>query len=430
MDIFPGKYLHIGGDEVDQSLWTKSEECKALMKKEGLKSTAELQSYFINNMEKFFNSKGRKLIGWDEVLEGGISNTAVIMYWRTWVPKAPVEAARNGNKVIMTPGNPLYFDTQPDKNSIPAVYNFEIIPKGLTNAEAKNIIGAQANIWTEYIPTEKHADYMYMPRMTALAEVLWTHRQNYPSYQERLRAQYGRLDMLKVNYRLPDLSGFLSSNVFTDQDTLNVKKPLAGLTVRYTTDGTLPNTGSTLLDQPLIIKQTQKLRVAAFKADGSMGDVYDLQYQKQSLAEPVPVKQVSNGLVCNQYKAFYKNTALIPDTKPDGVFKVDAITVPKAAEAPSFALKYRGYLDIPADGIYSFYLTCDDGGTLKIAGREVVNNDGLHAAIEKNGQVALKKGLQPISLDFIEGGGGYALKLKYSVKGAELKDIPVEWLKN
>jgi hexosaminidase len=364
------------------------------------------------------------------VLEGGVTKTAVIMYWRSWVPKAPIEAAKLGNKVIMTPGNPLYFDTPPDKNSIPNVYNFQIIPAGLNEAEAQNIIGAQANIWTEYIPTENRADYMYMPRMTALAEVLWTHKQNYPSYQQRLTAQYPRLDVLKVNYRLPDLAGFLFSNVFTDETKLDIEKPLPGLTIRYTTDGTLPNVKSTVLSEPLLIKTSQRIRVAAFKADGSMGDAYDLQYQKQTLAEPATVTNVSNGLVCSEYKQFYKNTGLIPTTKPDTSFTVQSIAVPKEAEAPSFAIKFRGYFDIPADGIYSFYLTCDDGGTLKIAGRDVVNNDGLHAAIEKNGQVALKKGLQAVALDFIEGGGGYALKLKYSVNGSEPKDIPSEWLKN
>ncbi|TFF38899.1 family 20 glycosylhydrolase [Mucilaginibacter psychrotolerans] len=430
MDIFPSKYMHIGGDEVDRSTWATSEDCKALMKREGLKNTAELQSYFINNMEKFFNSRGRKLIGWDEVLEGGVTNTAVIMYWRSWVPKAPVEAAKLGNKVIMTPGNPLYFDSPPDKNSIPNVYNFQIIPNGLTADEAKNIIGAQANLWSEYVPTENRADYMIMPRMTALAEVLWTHKQDFASYQQRLLAQYPRLDLMKVHYRLPDLGGFLSSNVFTDVTKLDVQIPLPGLTVHYTTDGTLPDMLSPKLSEPLVIKTSQHIRLAAFKADGAMGDVYDLQYQKQTLAEPVAIASPAKGLLCSEYRQLYKNTTLIPNTKPDTTFTVQSITVPKEAEAPSFAIKYRGYLEIPTDGIYSFYLTCDDGGTLKIAGRDVVNNDGLHAAIEKNGQVALKKGLQPIALDFIEGGGGYTLKLKYSLNGSEPKDIPAEWLKN
>jgi len=430
MQIFPSKYIHIGGDEVDRSLWAKSDECKALMQKEGLKNTAELQSYFINNMEKFFNSKGRKLIGWDEVLEGGISKTAIIMYWRGWVPKAPIEAAKNGNQVIMTPGSPLYFDNPPDKNSLPAVYNFNVIPKGLNDTEAKNIIGAQANIWTENIPTENRADYMYMPRMTALAEVLWTNNKNYNSYLNRLTANYSRLDALNVHYRLPDLSGFLESNVFTDRDTLRINKPLDNVTIHYTTDGTAPVVSSAVLSQSLVIDHSQVVRVAAFRPNGSRGDIYNLQYQQQTLAEPENAANLSNGLICSQYKGSFKATTRIPDRKADTVMRVQSVNVPKELEAPSFGLKYRGYLDIPQDGIYSFYFTCDDGGVLKIANREVVNNDGNHSAIEKDGQVALKKGLHNIALDFVEGGGDYTLKLKYSLNGSEPRDIPAEWLKN
>ena len=110
MEIFPSKYIHIGGDEVDRSDWAKSDACKALMQKEGIKDLPALQSYFINRMEKFFNSKGRKMIGWDEIIEGGISPTAIVMYWRVWVPDAPIKAVKNGNQVIMTPGSPLYFE--------------------------------------------------------------------------------------------------------------------------------------------------------------------------------------------------------------------------------------------------------------------------------------------------------------------------------
>jgi len=430
MDIFPGKYLHIGGDEVDRSPWTRSEACKALMEKEGLKDPAQLQSYFINKMEKFFNAKGRQLIGWDEVLEGGISPTAMIMYWRGWKPNAPIEAAKNGNQVIMTPGSPLYFDAQPDKNSLPAVYRFDPIPKGLNDQEAKNIVGAQANIWTEGIPTEDRADYMFMPRMTALAEVLWTHRQDYGSYLDRLRSNYDRLDALKVNYRLPDLPGIFSLNAFTDQDTLWIRPPLPNLTIRYTTDSSAPNAGSTVLGQPLIIRQGQWVRVAAFRGNGSRGDVYTMHYQQQSLAEPEKVALVKEGLICSRYKGRFRSVTRLPEGRPDTVVTVRAVEVPKEIETPSFGLKYRGYLDIPEDGIYSFYLTCDDGGILKIAGREVVNNDGHHSAIEKNGQVALKKGLQSLAIDFMEGGGGYALRLKYSVNGSEPRDIPAQWLKN
>ena len=429
MEIFPGKYIHIGGDEVDRSSWEQAQSCKELMAKNNIKTTAELQSYFINRMEKFFNSKGRKLIGWDEILEDGISSTAVVMYWRSWVPNAPVKAAKNGNQVVMSPGNPLYFDNEPDRNSLYEVYHFNPIPPKLTAAEAKGIIGAQANTWTERIPSENRADYMIFPRMTALAEVLWSNKDRYEDYLKRLKLQFPRLDALQVSYRLPDVSGLVERNVFTEETVLNPVKPLPDLSFRYTTDGSLPELSSTALNGPLKISKNMSVRLAAFTPKGRRSDIYDLQYTQQDMAAPVNTFVSSPGLSCNYYPGEFKNAKSITG-EPKAVFTVDSVIVPKKADAPSFCLKYQGYLDIPADGIYSFYLNCDDGGILKIADREVVDNDGPHGPFEKSGQVALRKGLQPLNLDFIEGGGGYTLKLKYSVNGSQPMEIPSSWLKH
>jgi len=429
MDIFPGKYIHIGGDEVDRTSWEQAESCKELMAKNNIHTTAELQSYFINRMEKFFNAKGRKLIGWDEILEDGISSTAMVMYWRSWVPDAPVKAAKNGNKVVMSPGNPLYFDNEPDRNSLYEVYHFNPIPAKLTAAEAKGIVGAQANTWTEKIPSEGRADYMIFPRMTALSEVLWTRKDDYSGYLERLKKQFARLDALKVCYRLPDVSGLVEYNVFTDQSILNPVKPMPELVFRYTTDGSLPGLNSTVLNSSLPINKNTFIRMAAFTTKGRRGDIYDLHYTQQDLATPVNTLLSKPGLACNYYPGEFKNAKSISG-EPKTVFTVDSISVPKAANAPAFCLKYQGYLDIPADGIYSFYLNCDDGGILHIAERLVVDNDGPHGPFEKSGQVALRKGLQPITLDFIEGGGGYTLKLKYSVNGAAPVEVPSAWLKH
>lgn len=430
MEIFPSKYIHIGGDEVDRTDWERSAAVKTFMKQEGIKDMPGLHSYFINRMEKFFNAKGRKLIGWDEVIEGGISPTAIIMYWRTWVPDAPVKAAKNGNTVIMTPGEPLYFDNQPDQYSIYKVYHFNPVPTKLNAQEAKAIIGAQANIWTEGIPTENRADYMFMPRMTALAEMLWTNKSNnYGSYLKRLTLQYKRLDNLKVHYRLPDLPNIITEHVFTETDTFSVTKPMVNMQIRYTTDGSLPLVTSKELLAPLAIKASETIKVAGFTPTGSRGDIYTLNYKKQAYAEPVQVAQPTPGLTASYYKAFFKQTSLINKIKADSTFTTSAIAVPVSVTAPSFAINYKGYIEIPLDGIYTFYLNCDDGGVLKIADRMVVDNDGNHSAIEKNGQVALRKGLQPFDLDFIEGGGGFTLKLKYSVKGSEPAEIPAGWFK-
>jgi len=431
MDIFPSPYIHIGGDEVDRSDWAKSPACKALMQREGISDLPALQSYFINRMEKFFRSKGRRLIGWDEVIEGGIDPTAVVMYWRSWVPDAPVKAARNGNSVIMAPGDPLYFDNPPDQNSLSRVYHFNPIPARLVGQERKAIIGAQAELWSENIPSERRADYMFMPRMTALSELLWTNKsEDYPSYLDRLQQQYRRLDELQVHYRLPDLPDIITENVFVDADTLTVKKPMADMRIFYTTDGSLPRTSSAELKTALIIKQSAMIKLAAFTPNGLRGDIYTLHYSRQDYSEAVQADAIHPGLVCHYYKAFFKQTSLISGAKSESTFLSNTITVPATVTAPSFAINYKGYIDIPADGIYSFFLTCDDGGVLKIAGRVVVDNDGLHSAIEKNGQIPLRKGLQPFDLDFIEGGGGYTLKLQYSVNGSEPADIPSDWFKN
>lgn len=429
MDIFPSKYIHIGGDEVDRRSWEQTDSCKTLMGKLNIQTTGELQSYFINRMEKFFNSKGRKLIGWDEILEDGISSTAMVMYWRTWVPDAPVKAARTGNKVVMSPGNPLYFDNDPDKNSLSEVYHFNPIPAKLTAAEAQGIIGAQANTWSEKIPTESRADYMVFPRMTALAELLWTKKDDYKSYLQRLKMHYPRLDALNVSYRLPDIDGLIERNVFINSVVLNPQKPLSNLTLRYTTDGSLPEKNSTVLNGPLVINKNSEIRVAAFTENGRRGDVNELYYNQQTLAIPEQAIHVANGLTCNFFPGEFKNVKSIVGVAKS-VATVNSIKVPKEFEVPSFCLKFHGFLDVPEDGIYSFYLNCDDGGILKIANREVIDNDGPHGPFEKSGQVALRKGLQSFTLDFMEGGGGYTLKLLCSVNGSQPKEIPTSWFKH
>lgn len=427
MDIFPSEYIHIGGDEVDRSDWAKSDACKALMAREGIKDLPGLQSYFINRMEKFFNAHGRKMIGWDEIIEGGVTPSAYVMYWRTWVPQAPVKAAQNGNHVIMAPGEPLYFDNPQDQYSLDKIYHFNPVPKALNSEQAKLIIGAQAQLWSENIPSEKRADYMFMPRMTALSELLWTNdTADYASYQKRLVAQYKRMDALGINYRMPDIANIVNEQVFTQQDTLSLAPPLPGLIIRYTTDGTLPDNHSAVLNR-LIVDHTMRVKVAALTPGGKRGDIYTINYQKQTPAAAEAPQQVQAGLNCNYYKAYFKETKFIEAAKPDSSFVGSVIAVPASVKAPSFAVTYNGYIKVPAEGVYTFYLTCDDGGVLWIADRKTVDNDGLHSAVEKNGQVALSGGLHKFKLDFIEGGGGFKLLLKYSKDGSTPQQVPASW---
>jgi len=271
---------------------------------------------------------------------------------------------------------------------------------------------------------------MYMPRMTALAEKLWSNTNDYNGYLLRLQQQYKRLDAMHVHYRLPDLSGFSQENVFTDKAVLAVKKPFQSLQIHYTTNGGIPEKTSSVLNKPLTINQPMTIKLAAFTPSGSRGDIYTLHYKKEKYALSVgSSEKLKSGLACNYYKQFFKTSTALNNAKPNSTFTAHDFIVSDSINAPSFGLQYSGFINVPETGIYTFYLTCDDGGILNIADREVVNNDGLHSAIQKTGQVALQKGLHPLLLNFIEGGGGFTLDLKYSKGNEQPKDIPDSWLK-
>lgn len=215
IDLFPGEYIHIGGDEAPKARWEESDLAQSVIKREGLADEHELQSYFIQRIEKFLNSHGRQIIGWDEILEGGLAPNATVMSWRG--EAGGIEAARQGHDVVMTPGHSLYFDHfQADPAGEPYaigglttledVYAYDPVPDVLSRDEARHILGAQANVWTEYMKTPQKVEYMIFPRMLALSEVVWSPEssRNWFSFKGRVPAQLERLDRLAVNYRKVD----------------------------------------------------------------------------------------------------------------------------------------------------------------------------------------------------------------------------------
>ena len=208
--LFPSKYIHIGGDECPKEAWKKSEVCQQLIKENNLKDEHGLQSYFINTIEKYLNTKGKNIIGWDEILEGGLAPNATVMSWRG--EAGGIEAAKQGHTVVMTPGKPVYFDHSQSKNedsvtiggynSIEDVYAYEPIPAALNSQQAKYVLGAQANIWTEYMKNERKVEYMLFPRIAALSEVLWSpkEKRNWNDFERRLPAIFENLEKQKINY--------------------------------------------------------------------------------------------------------------------------------------------------------------------------------------------------------------------------------------
>ncbi len=218
MALFPGRYIHVGGDEVPKVRWQASEQAQAVMRREGLANEEELQGYFMRRIEAFLGSHGRRLIGWNEILQGGLPPQATVMSWQG--TSGGIAAAQAGHDVIMSPGDYLYFDHyQGDPAEEPLawggytplerVYQFEPVPDSLTAEEARHVLGPQANMWTEYVPTEAQLEYMVFPRALALAEVAWSprERKDWTSFTARLPAALSGLDRAGVRYRMPEVGG-------------------------------------------------------------------------------------------------------------------------------------------------------------------------------------------------------------------------------
>jgi hexosaminidase len=281
-DLFPSPYIHIGGDEVDKSTWKACPKCQARLAAEGLKTEEELQSYFVKRVEKFLNSRGKTLLGWDEILEGGLAPNAAVMSWRG--TEGGIAAARAGHDVVMSPTSHCYFDYyQDDPLSEPLgiggflplrkVYSFEPVPPELNDAEAAHIMGAQANLWTEYVLTSKHAEYMTFPRIAALAEIGWTSKENrdWTGFTGRMEKQFGRYERAGINYS----RSAYAVRVFPELDShkrefvVKLETDTHRPDVRFTLDGSEPVASSRRYEQPLRLKKTGVLKAAAF-LDGRM----------------------------------------------------------------------------------------------------------------------------------------------------------------
>lgn len=226
MELFPSEYIHIGGDEAPKTEWEQSAQAQEVIKREGLKDEHELQSYFIQRIEKFLNSNGRQIIGWDEILEGGLAPNATVMSWRGI--DGGIAAAKQKHDVVMTPNSHLYFDHyQADPKSEPLaiggfspvehVYSYDPTPEELSEEEAKHILGAQANVWTEYMRSSDYVEYMILPRMSALAEVVWTpaESRDWEDFKGRLTELAKRFDELGLNY---------APHVFENEEDLSTEE--------------------------------------------------------------------------------------------------------------------------------------------------------------------------------------------------------------
>ncbi len=428
MDLFPSRYIHIGGDEAPKTRWEASPVAQTVIRREGLADEHELQSYFIRRIERFLLSHDRRLIGWDEILEGGLAPEATVMSWRGM--SGGIAAAKQGHDVIMTPTSHMYFDYyQGDPEHEPLaiggytpldkVYGFEPVPEELTDEEATHILGTQANLWTEYIKTTGYLEYMAYPRALALAEVAWTDRRwrDWESFTTRLQTHYRRLSDLAVNYRIPHVEG-LDADVMTlaDRVVVPLRASMAGAEIRYTTDGSDPTSTSPLYQGPLDLPVDEAgvtVTARAFGADGRSSAAAAAHFHQTVLRPPVALDapDLERGARFAYYEDQFSTVDGLSGATPAREGVVSGIELSGFEREEFIGLSFAGHLRVPASDIYTFYLTSDDGSRLTIGDTVVIDHDGSHGATERTGAVALEAGYHPINIRFFHGRGPGALHL-------------------
>lgn len=292
-NLFPGKYIHIGGDEAPKAQWERSRFCQQLIRREGLGDEAGLQRYFISRIDSFLQGKGRKLIGWDEILEGGLLPNVTVMSWRG--EQGGIEAAEQGNDVIMTPNTFCYFDYyQGDPAQEPLaiggnltvkkVYGYEPIPASLDAQAATHILGAQGNVWTEYIKDEAYLQYMVYPRAAALAEVLWSPKEarDWPDFARRWETHLPRLAERGVEPAMQMFGIEDSIYVQGKEIMLDLNSIASEAQIHYQLDGSAPNPNSPIYKNPVAISSSTAFRAAVYRTDQQLGNTYskDFLYHK------------------------------------------------------------------------------------------------------------------------------------------------------
>ena len=421
IELFPYKYVHIGGDEVEKTNWKKCPDCQKRMRENGLKTEEELQSWFIHNMEKHFNEKGKEMIGWDEIIEGGLSKTATVMWWRSWVKDAAAKATAQGNHVIFTPNGQFYLDYQEDKNSISSIYNLNMTD-GLSPEQQALIMGVQGNIWCEWIPSNARMQYMAIPRLLAIAELGWTDesQKDLNAFKTRLSDQFERLNIMGINYRIPDLEGFNAVNAFIGEGIVNVTCADPTASIHYTMDGSTPTLQSPQYEGPVKVTETTDFTFCTFRPNGKRGDIAKTRFVKSEYTPAVTAAPSNPGLKAVWHEFTGNRCSEIEKARTNGSYTIEDVMIPKKVKG-NIGLIINGYFNAPKDDIYTFALLSDDGSTLVIDGERIVDNDGPHGPKEIIGQKALGKGYHPMEVRYFDQNGG---QLQLKVTDSDGKEIP------
>ncbi|WP_343615352.1 family 20 glycosylhydrolase [Flavobacterium sp.] len=448
MALFPSKYIHIGGDECPKARWKECPNCQKRIKDLGLKNEHELQSYLTTRIEKFLNANGRQILGWDEMLEGGLAPNAAVMSWRG--ESGGISAAKQKHFVIMNPEQVLYLDynqgyspqeplTIGRLTTVEKIYNYNPTPvDSLTVDEQKYIMGAQSNLWSEYLTSPAKLNYMLYPRLFALAEITWTEPQNknyshfilhqIPHHLEKLESQ-------KRLYKVPTPFGSEETALIASKYTLDLKPTINNGKIFYTIDGYNPDETAELYSKPVIVNipkgEFRIIKVIQISESGRRSSINKIIVRNPDLKPALAVEPKKNGLKYEYFTGNFQQVQDLEFSKPvnSGILEGKISSEKWKTKIERYiGLKFDGYIFIPETGNYTFSTLSDDGSKLFIDNELIVNNDGIHWLNEAYGAVKLEKGFHKFNISYFDQVGGTVLNCFMQQEGKEKQEISASQL--
>ncbi|MBS7232831.1 family 20 glycosylhydrolase [Flavobacterium psychroterrae] len=442
--LFPSKYIHIGGDECPKTRWKECPNCQKRIKDLGLKNEHELQSYLTTRIEKFLNAHGRQILGWDEMLEGGLAPNAAVMSWRG--ESGGISAAKQKHNVIMNPEQVLYLDYNQGYSpqepltvgrliTVDKIYNYNPTPvDSLTVDEQKYIMGVQSNLWSEYITSPAKLNYQLYPRVFALAEIAWTEPQN-KNYNHFILNQIPyhleKLETQKRLYKVPTPFGSTETALIAYKYVLDLKPTIKNGQIFYTIDGYNPDETAELYTKPVTINipkgEYRIIKTVQISPSGRKSSINKILVRNPDLKSALAIKPTKKGLKFDYYTGTsFQQVQDLELIKPinSGIFEGAVRSEKWKSKTERYiGLKFDGYVYIAETANYTISTLSDDGSKLFIDNELVVNNDGIHWLNEAYGVVKLEKGFHKLNISYFDQIGGTTLSCFIQQEGNEKQEI-------
>ncbi|MDB5217872.1 MAG: Beta-hexosaminidase [Myxococcaceae bacterium] len=430
-EVFPSRLVHVGGDEVPKTRWTACPKCRARMAREKL-DTEQLHGAFLKRVGAMLATRGRRMVAWDDALEGGLPQDAVVVAWQS-AERARLAVA-GGRDVVMAPSDSVYLNFwqsravgQPGHEGyLPwtKVLAFEP-PTG------SHVLGGEGALWTEYVRTSDELDTQLLPRLAALSEALWSGSGDATSFAGRFTAQRPLLDANGVRYFVEPPIGLRAKKVFVDTAVLELARPAIhpdGV-VRFTLDGTEPTAGSPIYDAPIVLRATTSATARLFLPGGRTSDVVRGTFERSALHPPIQPSMdpahLREGVLYKYFEGDFRTLPNFATLAPARSGRLSSLGFDPSFRAERFAVAYDAWLRVPADGVVRFVTHADDGVAVDVDGVRVLVDDGEHAARDADGEIALERGPHTVRLLYFQGGGGKELSLQCEGPGLPLGRCPL-----